>query len=164
MCIEKNPNNHDMLFVHESVVSELARLLHPEVPYVWLLGHMPNRVVQWWQADVPLNLHQNITAQVRLVLYDMQLPTQDFLSKAECFDDYGLVLIQSDKPMPDTLDLSRIPESQQDAIVIQNGGFLRIYLPHAMETACVVCYQPGYLAQVSANISFKADDVKAPRP
>ncbi len=164
MRIEKNPNNHDMLLVHESVVSELARLLHPEVPYVWLLGHMPNRTGQWWQADVPLTLQQNITAQVRWVSYDMQLPTQDFLSKAECFDDYGLVFIQANKPMPDTLHLSRIPESQRDSVVIQNGGFLYIYLPHALETASVVCYQPGYLAQASAHTSFKADGVKARQP
>lgn len=157
MHIEKNPNNHDMLWVHRSVASELARFLHPEVPYVWLLGHMPNRVVQWWQANVPLNLQQNITAQVRLLSYDIQLRTQDFLAKAEGFDDHGLVLIQSNKPMPDTLDLSRIPEPQQDAVVMQNGGFLRMYLPHAMETACVICYQPGYLTQVVANISAKAD-------
>ena len=153
--IEKNPNNHDILFVPRTIVSELARFLHPEVPYVWLLGHMPNRVFQWWQATVPVNEQQNITARVRMVSYDMQLRTQDFLTQAAYFDDHGLVLIQSNKLMPDTLDLSRIPEPQQDTVVMRNGGFLRIYLPHALETASVTCYQPGYLAQVVANLSGK---------
>ena len=164
MRIEKNPNNHDMLLVHGSIVSELARFLHPEVAYVWILGHMPNRTIQWWQADVPLTLQHNLRAQVRALSYDIQLPTRDFLAQAAGFDDYGLVLIQSSKPMPDTLHLSRIPESQRDSVVIQNGGFLYIYLPHALETASVVCYQPGYLAQASAHTSFKADGVKARQP
>ena len=157
MRIEKNPNNHDMLFVHGAVVSHLARFLHPEVPYVWVLGHMPNRLSQWWHANVPLNLQQNITAQVRLMSYDIQLSTRDFLSQAEYFDDSGLLLIQSNKSMPDSLHLFQIQESQQDMVIIQNGGFLRMYLPHAIETASVICYQSGYLAQVSANLSFKAD-------
>jgi hypothetical protein len=47
--------------------------------------------------------------------------------------------------MPNALDLSRIPEVQQDKVLIDNSAFLRIYLPHAVETACVVCYQAGYL-------------------
>lgn len=153
MNIGKNANNHEVLFVERVVVvSELARLLHPEVPYVWILGHMPYDFVQWQQANVPLNSRHNITARVRAVTYDIQMPTQDFLAQAADFDEEGLSLIQSHKLMPDSLYLFNIPESRQDAVIIQNGGFLRMYLPHALESASVVCYQPGYLMQVAANI------------
>lgn len=146
MPAQKNPRGHDMLFVHGATVTALAKLLNPSVPYVWILGHMPHRYVEWWHTNVPLNDIDRITAQVRMLTYDMQLPTADFLQYAAAFDDCGLSLVQAHKPMPDTLDLSRISEEQQDAVLMKNGAFLRLWLPHAIETACVVCYEPGYLA------------------
>jgi hypothetical protein len=60
--------------------------------------------------------------------------------------------------MPDTLDISRIPEVQQDAVLINNGGFLRIYLPHAVETASIICYERDYLAAVMKQLRFDFPD------
>jgi hypothetical protein len=130
------------------VVSMLAGYLSREVPFVWVLGHMPNSYVQWWEATVPLNRTESIRAQVRLLSYDIQLTTSEFLDRATSFDDHGLVLVQSHKPMPDTLDLARIPIEQQDDILIKNGAFLRIWLPHAVETASITCYRRGYLERI----------------
>ena len=145
MTAQKNPNGHDMLFVHGATVSSLVRYLNKSVPYVWVLGHMPHRYVQWYNATIPLNERENITASVRLLSYDIQFRTSEFIEKASSFEEHGLVLIQAHKPMPNALDLSRIPEVQQDKVLIDNSAFLRIYLPHSVETACVVCYQAGYL-------------------
>ena len=148
MNIEKNRSGHDMVFVHGAIASKLASYLNDAVPYVWVLGHMPNRYVQWWETTVPLNHTEHIQARVRLLTYDIQLSTSEFLAQVKAFDDHGFVLVQSHKPMPDTLDLARIAEEQQDKILIQNGAFLRMWLPHAIETASVICYQPGYLATI----------------
>ncbi|MEY8688777.1 MAG: hypothetical protein AB9M53_02700 [Leptothrix sp. (in: b-proteobacteria)] len=149
MSAQKNPRGHDMLFVHAATVTALAKLLNPAVPYIWILGHMPHRYVQWWRTNVPLNDTDCISAQVRMLTYDIQVPTAEFLQRAAAFDCFGLSLVQAHKPMPDTLDLSRIPEEQQDAVLMKNGAFLRLWLPHAVETACVVCYEPGYLASTN---------------
>jgi hypothetical protein len=146
MSAQKNPRGHDMLFVQGATVTALAKLLNPSVPYVWILGHMPNTCVEWWHTNVPLNDNDRISVQVRTLIYDMQLPTTEFLKNASAFESFGIDLIQAHKPMPDTLDLSRIAEELQDAVLVKNGAFLRLWLPHSVETACVVCYEPGYLA------------------
>ena len=68
--------------------------------------------------------------------------------RATEFDNHGLDLIQSRKPMPDTLSLSSVPEGQQNSVLRQNGATLRIYLPHAVETAQVRSFTRGYLASL----------------
>jgi hypothetical protein len=80
MEIEKNKNGHDLLFVHRATAAQLAKLLNPLVPYVWILGHMPNRVVEWWETEVPVNANQKICGQIRMLTYDMQLRTEEFLA------------------------------------------------------------------------------------
>ena len=90
----------------------------------------------------------DFTGLVRHLSFDLQMPTQDFILRAADFDDHGLVLIQSHKPMPDTLSLDSIPDSHQNAVLMQNGATLRMYLPHAIETAQVVSFAKGYLAKV----------------
>ena len=139
----------EIVYVHGAVASDLTKFLAPSVPWVWVIGHRPNRYVQWWDATVPLNAkHDDFTGSIRNMCFDLQLPTADFLSRAAEFDDHGLVLIQSDQQIPDTLTLDLIPESQQNAVLIQNGAKLRIYLPHAIETAQVQSFTKGYLATV----------------
>lgn len=98
---------------------------------------------------MPINRSESITGKIRMLSYDLQLTTNEFLERVHSFDDHGLVLIQSRNPMPDTLDLSRIPEQVQDSVLIKNGAFLRIWLPHSVETALVTCYEPGYLDTIN---------------
>ncbi|MDB5337265.1 MAG: hypothetical protein JWN70_2884 [Planctomycetaceae bacterium] len=139
----------DIVYVHCAIVSVLVKLLDPSVPWIWILGHCPNRFVQWWNTTVPLNDMGGVfSGSVRSLRFDMQMATHDFLSRSEEFDDHGLVLIQSHRQMPDTLCLERIPDSQQNNVLIQNGATMRIYLPHAIETAQVQCFIKGYLATV----------------
>ena len=139
----------EVVYVHGAVVSLLARFLDATVPWVWILGHRPNPFVQWWQTTVPLSMTgTDFTGLVRHLSFDLQMPTQDFILRAADFDDHGLVLIQSHKPMPDTLSLDSIPDSHQNAVLMQNGATLRMYLPHAIETAQVVSFAKGYLAKV----------------
>lgn len=138
----------ERVFVHGATVSMLASFLDLTVAWVWILGQRPSESVQWWTTAVPLNLNSTFTGMVRNVVFDMQLPTSDFLHRATDFDRFGLSLIQSHRQMPDTLCLEQIPEPQQRRILVQNGATLRIFLPHAVETALVESYTSGHLAQV----------------
>lgn len=74
------------------------------------------------------------------------------------FDDHGLLLIQSRHQMPDTLCLERINESQQNSVLMQNGATLRIYLPHAIETAQVQSFKKGYLSTIIVTEQTAAGD------
>lgn len=147
----------ESLFIHGATVSTLTPFLNPEIPWVWVLGHMPNRVMEWRQATLPIDTSGKlIAADFRMVCYDVLLPTLQFIELAADFEDHGLVLIQSSQRMPNSMDLSRIPAKQQSKVLRSNGAFLRIYLPHAVETAQVQCFEKGYLAKVTApNNSFK---------
>jgi len=148
----------ETLYVHGATVSSLAEFLNPEIPWVWILGHMPNRYVQWWEAELPTNkFGVSLKATYRNISYDLMLPTRNFLESLPAFEDHGIVLIQSSQRMPDTLDLSRIPESQQPSVLVKNGAFLRLYLPHAIETAQVQCFQKGFLgSKIAPNNSLQA--------
>ena len=140
------PNqHHESIYVHGAVVTDLIQFLDKSVPYVWLLGHMPNPAIQWWDASVPVNRETPFSGKVRNLVYDLQMSTSDFIKISPSLNDYGLVLIQSNKPMPDTLELDRIPENQHASVLIKNGATLRIFLPHAIETAMVTSYRVGYL-------------------
>lgn len=149
MTIETSQQGYERTYVHGAVVSTLARFLSRDIDYIWLLSHAPVEAIQWWEAAVPLTRSEIIRARIRAISYDMELRTTDFIARAHALDDHGLVLIQSRNPMPDTLDIWRIPDEQQDGVLVKNGAFLRIDLPHAVETACVTCYQHGYLGGVN---------------
>jgi hypothetical protein len=139
----------ESLYIHGATVSTLTQYLNGDVPWIWILGHLPNRIVEWWDASIPINkLGSPVTAEVRSLAYDLLLETRQFLELAPEFEDHGLVLIQSHQRMPDTLDLSRIPDNQQANVLRKNGAFLRMYLPHAVETAQVQCFKKGYLKTI----------------
>jgi hypothetical protein len=138
----------DTLYAYGATVSTLLPFLNPAVPWVWLLGHRPHRIIEWAHATLPLDaLGNTVSAQARSVAYDLLLPTGQFVGFAPHLEEHGMVLIQSHKPMPDSLELGRVPEPQLANVLRSNGAFLRIFLPHAVETAQVQCFEPGYLAR-----------------
>lgn len=147
----------ETLYVHGASVSTLTHFLNPQIPWVWVLEHMPNRCFEWWQTSLPINKQGvSVSAEFRSVGYDFMLPTTQFLELAPELEDHGLILIQSRQRIPNTFDISRVPDNQQAKVLRSNGAFLRIYLPHAIETAQVQCFEKGYLASVVAtNNTFK---------
>ncbi|WP_255991004.1 hypothetical protein [Chitinolyticbacter albus] len=154
----------ETLYVHGATVSELVGFLNPQVPWVWILGHMPNTRFEWWETTQPINRSGTpITAEFRLVSYDLLLPTSRFLDLSPTFEGHGISLIQSNKRMANALDIARLPEDKLVKILRSNGAFLRIELPHAVETSQVQCFEKGYLASVIApNNSFKGTPNGAP--
>ncbi len=142
----------ETLYVHGATVGDLIGFLHPQVPWVWVLGHMPNTRFEWWETAQPIRQGgPSIAAEYRLIGYDLLLPTPRFLELSSEFEGHGISLIQSHHRMPNALDMDRIPENQRLKILRSNGAFLRIELPHAVETAQVQCFEKAYLASVVAS-------------
>ena len=135
--------------VHAATVGSLLRFLNKAIPWVWVISHIPNAKYEWWRTQVPLNdAGSMFSGDVRLVQYDLQLSTSEFLMAAVAFEDSGISLIQSRQRMPATLDLRwNMPNRNQ--ILRLNGAFLSIDLPHANETAVVACYESGYLSAIA---------------
>ncbi|MDH5446832.1 MAG: hypothetical protein OEY52_14880 [Gammaproteobacteria bacterium] len=148
MKIEKDKEGYESIVIDNAKVSDLVKYLDPNTPYIWLFGHMPNPRVEWWKTQVPLNKTEFIEAEVRNIEFDCQLTTNEFIKKADQFNDFGLNLVQSTKPMPNNLDIYKIPENTQCTVLIKNGATLRVWLPHSVETAVVTSFKEGYLSEI----------------
>jgi hypothetical protein len=113
---------------------------------------MPNSTLEWWESPIVLNTSgAECKAQIRSLTYDIQLPTAEFFARAEAFETHGVDLVQSRRPIPNTLQLDRVPEAQRSQVLQHNGAFLYIHLPHAVETALVRCFEPGYLGRIAGS-------------
>jgi|GEM_PF-2383460 len=149
MEILKNSSGFDTFYIHGAVVSNFGCFINPKIPYIWIIGHMPNPMIQWWHTELPINTKgKSLEANFRLVSYDLMLTTEEFLKNIHAFNDHGIDLIQSNNRMPDTLAFAPIPHEQRDKILIRNGAFLRIDLPHAVETGLITCFQENYLSKL----------------
>jgi len=145
--IESLPEG-ERIYVRAAVASKLVTFLDPAVPWVWILDHTPNPAAQWWKATLSLTPSgSTFSGWVRNLVVDLQMPTVEFMARAVEFDGHGLSLIQSHERMPDTLSLGRIPEPRLNSMLKQNGATLRIFLPHAIETAQITSFETGYLAK-----------------
>lgn len=120
-------------------VAVLPYVLAPDFGYVWLVEYAPNFRVGWSELPVPLN--PSTSPQVRRVRelrYDLQVPTEDFLQGVlpQIAPDAGLVLLQLDRPVPDTLRYRRLAvEPARYDILRRNGWRLTFELPHGGEHA-----------------------------
>lgn len=141
----------ETLAVHGATVPTLAKYLAADVPWVWVLGHMPNPTIEWWTTKVPLTRTRRLDCQIRDLTYDLQLPTAAFLDCAADLSHHGIYLVQSQQQMPTTLALDRMSGENRQRVLEANGAFLTIDLPHAKETAVVASFVPGYLAQFSGS-------------
>jgi hypothetical protein len=149
MSTQQAPQHED-LFVHAATVGSLLRFLDSTVPWVWILGHVPNPTFEWWESDVAVDRSgSRLKGLIRGLRYDLQLPTEEFLAVASAFEHCGIDLVQSHRKMPNTLDLHRVVEAHQSQVLRLNGAFLYIHLPHAVETALVRCFEVGHLERVA---------------
>ena len=133
------------MYVHNATVSSLLKFLDQEIPYIWVLNHLPNERVEWWHATVPLSSEVSFDGLVRSITYDLQMKTEEFIKKSKAFDESGIDIIQSKEVMPDTLHIRNIDEKNVSNVLVSNGATLKIHLPHSNETAQVISYVPGYL-------------------
>jgi hypothetical protein len=114
--------------------SVLAHLFDPEVAFVWVVEHLPNRNVEWWNCTLPLSKSgKSSPLRVRLVGFDLLMPTSEFLTRLDEFD--GLVAHQMRREVPDTLLSERLDQRNRTRVLVENGLASTFYLPHAGECA-----------------------------
>lgn len=103
---------------------------------VWLRGHRPNKIVQWWSASIPLNTSSLLKqCSVRDIAFDIQMSTDDFLRNLEHFEDSAADLYVLHRPVPDTLTLDNVPSELRARVLRDNGLIAHFDLPHAHEVA-----------------------------
>ena len=104
--------------MHAATVGSLLRFVNKAIPWIWIIGHIPNERYEWWRTQVPLNdAGSMFSGDVRLVQYDLQLSTSDFFTAAPAFEDSGINLIQSRQRMPATLDLRSNMQKDRKSVV-----------------------------------------------
>ncbi|MEK6701082.1 MAG: hypothetical protein AABZ53_02390 [Planctomycetota bacterium] len=127
----------------------LVHILDRDTPFVWIRRHAPCRDMRWWRTKVPLSIDgAPFNVEARMLNFDLQMSTSEFLENIAEFDGHGLVLFQMSKRVPDSLTLDGIADDLVDRVLVQNGMTLRFYLPHAVECAQVTSPQRATLEQV----------------
>lgn len=128
----------------------LRHLLDPELPYVWIVGHYPNPVLEWWTCPILLGESREISdLEIRSLRYELLLPTSEFLARVAEFD--GLSLYQMRRRVPNTLTIEGLSERSRTRVLIQNGLAASFYLPHAMECASFTTVERDAMERVLAN-------------
>ena len=111
-----------------------AQFLDPSVPFVWVVGHSPHRVLEWWELDLPITRgEQPMRVTVRNLWCELLLGTAEFAQIAEQFD--GVTVYQMARPVPATLTIERLPEERLYPILRQSGLVAHFHQPHSMEVA-----------------------------
>jgi hypothetical protein len=139
-----------MLDVCSSLV--LPHILNENVPYIWLEGHSPHPSLEWWRAEAPIRKGGKLhSLKVRTLRYDIQMATKEFLALLPEFKDAGMLLMQMEREVPNTLCLSSLNEKAKYNVLVQNGLYLEFYLPHAREYASVVSARREVLEGIRDN-------------
>jgi len=134
--------------------SILSLLLEP-IGYVWIHGHMPDTIIHWWTARIPLSSSDYLeSADIRLLSYDLLMATPDFLRHLDSFD--GISLSQFSRRVPDTLTLDRIKGGDETRVLLRNGLICRFYLPHAQEMASFSCVSRERIETLVNQADIKA--------
>jgi hypothetical protein len=127
-----------------------GQLLDPSVPFVWVVGHSPHRVLKWWESDLPLARgEQPRRVRVRSLRCELLLGTAEFAEIAEQFD--GVTIYQMARPVPDTLTVERLPEERLYPILRQVGLAAHFHQPHSMEVAMYRTWDRAWIDSLLAR-------------
>jgi hypothetical protein len=136
-------------------VAVLPHVLAVDASYVWVVEHRPDPAVRWTQLPVPLTLGGRPQAlPVRDLLFDFQVSTTAFLTEVlpQLPDGGGIILLQLERPVPDTLRYRAIAEAPaRHAVLRQNGWILTFDLPHGGEYAEVTTSDRRTLERILAE-------------
>lgn len=114
-------------------VSDLAHLLDPAVPLVFLSNYQPGGAVRWWDVPLPLARGEPArTLRVRSLCFEVEMTTAEFLQRLPSIghaNGGGLDLLQLTRSLPARLghEFDRTDE------LIAAGMTARFTLPHGGE-------------------------------
>jgi hypothetical protein len=127
-----------------------GQLLDPSVPFAWIVGHSPHRVVEWWELDLPiLRGEESRRVRVRSLWCELLLSTAEFAAVADQLD--GVTVYQMARQVPDTLAVERLPAERLYPILRQNGLVAHFSQPHSMEVAMYRTWDREWLDKLLAR-------------
>lgn len=145
-----NPDGSWSVALRPCPTATAVEFLDPAVPFVWVVGHSPHRVIEWWPLELPLLRGEPPRpVRVRSLWCELLLSTAEFAAVADQFD--GVSLYQMDRPVPDTLILERLPQGRLYRILRQVGLSAHFYQPHSMEVATYRTWDRAWLDRLLAR-------------
>ncbi len=100
---------------------EIWTLIDKNFNHIFIHKFMPNEAIEWWKTDIRMKNGETYgNLKVRNMQFDI-LTDLNGLKRILDMNTYHLSIYQFDKPVPDTLSLEYLPESNREKILQQNG-------------------------------------------
>lgn len=132
---------------------ELWRLFDQSLNHVLLHKFMPHEPIEWWKTDVKTADGKEFkNLSVRQMEMDVQ--TDLFgLQKILSLNTSYLNVYQFNKPIPDTLEIEKLPETSKEKILAQNG-LQHVFFIH-FEFVTIGSFQPEFIDAIEAHPDFR---------
>lgn len=136
--------------------SILSKVLDPRVPWVTMINYWSKGICNLVEQNLPSLFgqdHRTETVQIKLLDMDVCLPTLEFLDVLSQLTDQGVEVVQSLRPLPNSLSVSDLNPGSKARVYREVGITLQFFLPHAHEYALVTSPSLDVLRQILAGVS-----------
>jgi len=148
--------------IDDATIDLFLPLIQRCAPFIRINNHIPSAAFFWWKASVPLSAKgKNRQVTIRGMTFDVELSQNEFVACVSDFGDCGLNLVQSEKPLPPDLDLSRFrSEASCLKVLNQCGARLWLQLPHPFETASLTLFNDMDVAKFDRlEVPYRSDAI-----
>lgn len=132
---------------------EIWELFDKNLNSIFIHKFVPNEVIEWWKSDLKT---QDGTEFKNLSVRQMEMDVQTDLAglkKVLALNTNQLRIYQFDRPIPDTLEIDRLPEENRNQILKQNG--LRHFFFIDFEFVTVGSFDSEFINRIELNPKFK---------
>ncbi|WP_417213198.1 hypothetical protein [Bizionia sp.] len=132
---------------------EIWELFDKELNSIFIHKFVPNEVIQWWKTDLKTQSgieFKNLS--VRQMEMDIQTDLNG-LKKILKLNTNQLRIYQFDKPISDTLEIERLPESNRNLILKQNG--LKHFFFVDFEFVTIGSFESEFISEIELNPKFE---------
>jgi hypothetical protein len=143
---------HELTFEIESN-EEIWEVFDKKLNSIFIHRFVPNEVIQWWKTDL---ITQTGTELNNLSVRQMQMDVQtdlNGLKKIIELNNRYLRVYQFDRPIPDTLEIERLPEMSRDLILKQNG--LKHWFILNFEFLTIGSFDSEFIRGIEQNPTFE---------
>lgn len=132
--------------------AEIWELLDKDLDHIFIHNFMPSAAIQWWKTDLKSkNGVEFKNLSVRQMKMDIQTDLKE-LNRILALNTNYLSVYQFDKPVPDTLELERLPKNTKDKILKQNG--LKHWFWINFEFITVGSFDDSFINNIESNPLF----------
>ena len=132
---------------------EIWELFDKKVDSIFIHRFIPNETLEWWKTDFKTSYGKEFkNLSVRLMEMDVQTDLNG-LKKILELNTRQLRIYQFDKPVPDTLYFERLPESNRNQILKQNG--LKHFFFVNFEFITVGSFDSEFINNIETNPTFE---------